>query len=231
MAYRVNQQLRSFNNITLGYTDNNRVSARLSWQSDFQSRIIFRPTVRVSYFDRKGTENLFGTSTGGSYDKIGSRSPYSHSVLNVGVDLPVQVDLGGPFLTVKPSLRYDRSLEEYTEPRRNLEASHIVPGMMVGFSARPSDKWQWMAQFDAFYASASSQEPILVGLDTLGSLGRCVVGNFEMLSADQLGSGLSASVSRLFKGFAMTLSASYRYIDYKKQGDGHALCVSLSAGF
>lgn len=231
MAYRMNQQLRSFNNITLGYTDNNRVSARLSWQSGCASRILLRPTVRVTYFDRKGTENLFGTSTGGSYDKIGSRSPYRHSVFNAGIDMPMQIGFGGSFFTVNPYLRYYRSLEKYTEPQRKLEARHIVPGMMIGFSARPSDKWQWMAQFDAFYASASSQEPILVGLDTSGSLGRCVVGNFEMLRADQLGSGLSASVSRLFKGSAMTLSASYRYIDYKKQGDGHALCVSLSAGF
>lgn len=230
-GYRMNQQLRSFNNITLGYTDNRNVSAHVAWQFDFGRTVVFRPSVHGSMSDRKGTENLFGTSSGGSYDKIGSRSPYSHSLMGVGIDLPVQIAFGGSVLTVAPSVGYDRSLEKYTEPQRRLEASHIVPEMMVDFSAQPSGSWQWAAQCNAFYSKADSGQPLLTGLDIDSKLGQCVVNNFDMMRADSYGAGISVRVSRLFRGFAMTLSASFKYIDYKKQGDSRATCVSLSASF
>ncbi|MDE6716276.1 MAG: hypothetical protein K2J74_07345, partial [Muribaculaceae bacterium] len=59
--FRMNQQLRSFNNITLGFTDNDVVTASVSYRTKLVPKIYFQPRITGCVFSRKGTENLFGT--------------------------------------------------------------------------------------------------------------------------------------------------------------------------
>lgn len=230
-GYRMSQQLRSFNNLTLGYTDNRNVKAQFAWGFRISDGLLLRPRLCATYSDRKGTENLFGSSAGSSYEKIGSRRPYSHSVTDGTLELPLQWSIGYSYLTVCPSVSYHRSLEKYTEPERQLEASHISPALKLDFSSRPSGKWLWNVGLDGFYSAADSKAPVLTGLDTATPLGQCVLSNFDMLGADRYGVGISARVSRRLGSFALSVEVSFNYIDYKNLGDSRATGVTVSASF
>lgn len=230
-GYRMSQQLRSFNNITLGYTDNKKITASAAYVFRLAEEAMLRPRVSGFIFDRKGTENLFGTSAGMSYDKIGDRKPYTHSLTGAAVELPLQMNIGAKYLTVTLSTSYDRSVEKYTDPRRKLEASHIVPALAGDFSYRTSPVWLWTFGVSAYRSFASSKKPLLTGLDTTDPVGQCVVSNFDMLSADSDGSGGYVGVTRLFNGFAATLSATFNYSKYKDLSDNYSTSVSLSVHF
>lgn len=230
-GYRMSQQLRSFNNITLGYTDNKKITASAAYSFRFTEDVTFRPRVSGFVFDRKGTENLFGTSAGMSYDKIGDRKPYSHSLTGATVELPLQMYYRKSYMTGTLSVSYDRSAEKYSDPRRKLEASHIVPFCAIDFSSRFSPVWFYTVGVSTYESYASSKKPLLAGLDTTEPLGQCVVSNFDMLRADSWGGSISASVSRLFNGFAATLSATFNYSNYKDLSDNYSTVVSLSVHF
>ena len=229
-SYRMEQMLRSFNNITLGYTDNSTLAATVAWSMELAPALVFRPVAKAGARKRRGTENLFGTAAGSSYDKIGDRKPYSHNTARASVELPLQIGFGTSFLTVAPSAAYDYSLEEYTSPARRLCASRITPALMADFSARGA-RWLWNVRCSGFYGIASSERPVLTDLDTSTPLGRSVVANFDMLRADSAGFGIYARVSRALRKVVLSLSASFNYTDYKGQGNCRGAGLGLSAEF
>lgn len=229
-SYRMEQMLRNFNNLTLGYTDNATLAANVAWRMNLTPSVVFRPVARGYYRKRTGTENLFGTAAGSSYDKIGDRKPYTHNVAQASVELPVQIGLGTSYLTIAPSATYDYSIEKYTSPARRLCASRITPALMADFSVRGT-RWLWNVRCHGFYGMASNDRPLLTDLDTSTPLGQCVVRNFDMLSADRTGFGIYARISRALPQVVLSLSASFNYTDYKGQGNGHGASLGISAEF
>lgn len=229
-GYRMNQMLRNFNNLTLGYTDNTTIAAMAAWRLNLSSLLTFRPMISGKLFKRKGTENLFGTTAGSSYDKIGDRKPYTHDMASASIALPLQVNLSQSYVTMATSVSYNYDSEKYKSPERRLSSSRITPALMVDYSTRTS-VWLWNVSCNGFYGIASSEKPILTELDLSSSLGRCVEHNFNMLSANLTGFGLSAKFGRTVKNIVFSISASYNYTDYKGQGNCQGASLGLSAEF
>lgn len=229
--YRMEQQLRSFNNITLGYTDNDILSLKAAYTIPITSFILFSPEISGISFTRKGTENLFGTSSGASYDKIGSRTPYSHDRKEVTLLLPCQFGSCESFLTVMPSVRWSDENEKYNEPLRRLSVSHLTVGLMLDWSVISSGKWLWNLTAGGDYAKASHDTPLLTELDTADPLGKCVVANYSMLSADRVGCRGAVGLSYPLKGFILSGEFSYCIADYMKQGICQNASLAISVKF
>ncbi|MCM1077254.1 MAG: hypothetical protein NC411_07840 [Bacteroides sp.] len=230
--YGMDERLRSFNDITLGFTDNNTLSFLAAYRVGLTDRLTLQPLAEGKIFNRKGTENLFGTSSSASYEKIGSVSPYKHDVTDLRFSLPLQMKLSrGKFLTAVPGVGYISDDESYTDPVRKLSASHIVPALMMTYSGITSGKYLIECSLDGSYAIASSKTPVLTGLDRDSALGQCVVNNFAMLQCDRLSVGAKAGLSRNVNNFVMSLSVDYGMCEYIHQGTVHGATVSLTAKF
>ena len=229
--YRMNQLLRNYNNLTLGYTDNDIIDWKISYRKSFGTSLTVQPTFDGSLSRRKGTENLFGTSAGSSYDKIGSRSPYSYDLATFRLLLPVQIGRDIRSLTLTPVVVYESNEEKYSDPLRKSGASHIMPGLQTDFSAVSGKNWLWETSVGAAYAKTCHSEVVLTDLDPQTSLGQCVISNYEMRSADRLHFNAGAGVSRQFANFILSLKISYRMADYRKEGLCHGAAVTLAAEF
>ncbi|MCM1355093.1 MAG: hypothetical protein NC212_01640 [Staphylococcus sp.] len=230
-AYRMEQQLRNFNNLTLGYTDNDIIGADIAYRIRFSDRLTFRPMVNAGLRTRKGTENMFGTSAGASYDKIGSRTPYKLTDINLGLALPLQLQRGQSFVTLSPGVAYTHSEESYTEPYRKLAAGHLIPGLQADFSTISSGRYLIEASVGGSYAIAEAETPVLTDLDPSTALGQCVLSNFSMLRADRGSLNVSAGVSRHVNSFVLSLSVAYMLTDYVGEGICHGASVTLAAKF
>lgn len=229
--YRMNQLLRNYNNLTLGYTDNDIIDWKISYRKSFGAALTVQPTFDGSLLRRKGTENLFGTSAGSSYDKIGSRSPYSHDLATFRLMLPVQIGRDVRSLTLTPAVAYESDEEKYSDPLRKSGASHIIPGFQADFSAVSGKNWLWETSVGAAYAKTCHSEVVLTDLDPETSLGQCVISNYEMRSADRLHFNAGAGVSRQLANFILSLKISYRMADYRDEGLCQSAAVTLIAEF
>lgn len=228
--YKMEQQLRNFNNLTLGFSDVNTLSAKLLYKLRIGNKMTLQPSVEGFLRNHKGTENLFGTSAGASYDKIGSRSVYRHNTSMVKVSLPLQIQQGMTYITVEPFAAYDSDCEKYIDPKRKLQASHLTPGINSSLSAN-SESWLWKADLGGSYSKASSENPILTGLETDTPLGQLVLHNFDMLKADRYSLNAGVSASRIINGICFELSADYRYVKYVKKTNCHYATITLCAKF
>lgn len=229
--YRMEQQLRNFNNLTLGYTDNDLVAFSVAYRFALSGALVFRPLVRGQMFSRKGTENLFGTSAGASYDKIGSRNPYDFSARSFDVTLPFELTAGVARFTVAPQMGYTSRSESYSEPYRHLAVIHFIPGLQFDFSTVSSGKWLWNLTANASCAKADTSEPVLTDLETSTSLGRCVLDNYSMLKADRRSFGVNCGVSHALSSFILSLRADYDMTDYVGEGKCHRFMLTLGASF
>ena len=230
--YRMEQQLRNFNNLTLGFTDNDLIDFSVAYSVGLSRTFMFRPSVNGALHKRRGTENLFGTSAGASYDKIGSRSPYSYDEARIVLSLPLQMAFGrSSYVTLNPNFSFENETEGYSEPYRHLQVSHLIPGLKADFSTLSSGIWLWNLALEGSYAKASAGTPVLTDLETDTSLGQCVISNYSMLRADRTFLGAKLGISRPVINFILSLSASYGFTDYRNEGVCHHAAVTLSAEF
>jgi len=228
--YKMEQHLRNFNNLTLGFSDVNTITANLAYKFHFSQYVKFQPIAEAHIVSHKGTENLFGTSAGASYDKIGSRSIYRHNTSLMRLSFPLQIQHEEIFYTLTPYTGYDFDREHYLDPNRELQASHIIPGLTASISTT-SRKWLWNAMIDGSYAKASSNTPMLTGLDTGTPLAQCVLSNFDMLKAELGTIQTKISGGYVINGILLDLTVNYEYSRFYKEGDCHSVSISLCAKF
>ncbi len=231
-AYRMNQLLRNYNNLTLGYSDVSRMFGSISYRFSFSRSISMMPEAKVSYISRKGTENLFGSSIGSSYPKIGSRSLYRHEVSEAGLYLPLEYNPVGArwALSAVPSATYTCNHEWLLSPDRDVDVSHLSPGMDVEYS-RMSDRWLWHFDAGASLSFASVSASKFDGLDTSTDLGKCVMHNYEMLASSRMSAHLSTGVSKVVDGLLVGLDLKYTMTAFEHHGKCHAGSVVLSVKF
>ena len=229
--YRMEQRLRNFNNLTLGFTGNDIVDFSAAYSMVLAPSLLFAPRVSARLFSRDGTENLFGTSAGASYEKIGSRKPYAHKITTVSLDLPLQIGASGRYLTLTPSATYSKNRETYNDPVRLLSVSQFTPRLDIDGSLLCQGKWLLRANIGGEYRTSLSDTSNLGDLDVSTSLGQCVVNNFAMLKASRLGLDAGVSVSREIGRILYGLSLGYNMADYRDHGTAHGAIVTLSATF
>lgn len=230
-GYRMEQQLRNYNNLTLGYTDNDILDWNIAYRVSAGDAVTLQPAFDGGIYRRKGTENLFGSSAGSSYDRIGSISPYSHDVSRFRFSVPMQFGKHSRVLTLSPSVAYESDEERYSDPLRKQSVSHIIPGLQADFSSVFGQKWLWNASVCGSYAKVCQSESILTDLDTATALGQCVVSNYSMLSADRLRFGADVGLSRTVLNFILSLKVGYRLTDFRGEGLCHGMAISLAAEF
>lgn len=231
-GYRMEQRLRNFNNLTLGYSDNSIVSAGIAYVADVSESLTIYPSLDFQLFSRRSTENLFGTSSGASYDKIGSRSPYRHRVGRFGLSLPATLRHGRSYFTLIPGVDCHGSRESYADPRRILEVKRLTPRLALGYSGRLSALWLVETEVEASYGLTLSSDCLLEGLDESEPLGRSVVANFAMQSSDLAEVRVAAKVSRhLSCGVSLSFGVGYGVSDYRGQCHAHGATASFGATF
>lgn len=234
--YRMNERLRNYNNLTLAYTDNNFLTANLLYTSELSSQLKIAPSLSFTSRSRKGTENLFGTSSAMSYDVIGTRSNYRHSFLSGEAQLPVELHLAAGYFTVTPAATFDHISEKITDIDRRISVSHLTPELTLDYSAITSKKLIWKAALSAAYSISSAPDKdntILSQASVIEpqQLGQSVVDNFEMLRADRLGLGANINVSKQIRRIIYGVTLTYNYIHYTDHGSCNSLAVTLSATF
>lgn len=229
--FRMSQQLRSFNNITLGFTDNDIVTASIAYRTKLMSDVEFQPRIAGCMFSRKGTENLFGTSAGASYDKIGSRSPYSLHAATISLELPMQITCGATQFTIEPCVGYKYHKEKYNEPFRRIAFNHVVPQVKLQCSSLYRG-WLWDMNINGSYSHGFGKQFSMTDFDSSNTLDACVENNYSMMSAGSMGIKLDVGISRRFDKVIMKLSIYYDVENYRVvDAYTHNAGVSVSALF
>ncbi len=142
--YRMHQRLRDFNNIVLGYADNDIFTARACYAWRPSSSLAVMPAMVCALRRRHGTENLFGQAVGNSYDKIGARPNYRHDRLAVEASCHVQAAIGGSYLTFSPGCVYLSDDESLADPQIE-NNSHLAEAELDIRFSRVTGKWLWGA--------------------------------------------------------------------------------------
>lgn len=173
-GYRMPEQLRNFNNITLGFTSNRLASIGFAYRLDSPS-VILEPSAGAACFERIGTENIFGSASGTGYQAIGSRSSYSLRIAMATVSCLAQASLGRHILSVKPSATIVRSREAYTSPAIAKKACVATPRVEARYIAAAG---KWLLQADAHCSYAFGGEGLGGGarLAAYRAVGPCLPG-------------------------------------------------------
>lgn len=230
-SYRMKQQLRNFNNITLGFTDNLTISTSASYRWYVNNRLTIEPLLTGFFSHRKGTENLFGNSTGASYDKIGSNSFYRHNRFDAAIALPIQWTAAGKtYITIAPHSSFSANEERYATPLRKTDVLHIVPGVMASLSMNRG-AWLWDMAINGEYRLSHSQEPIWTDLDTTSALGACQLNNYSMLDAESCKGDIRLNVTRHMGPVALNGSIFYSLQHYRSIGNTNIAGISVGVIF
>lgn len=233
---RMEQRLRNYNNLTLAYSDINGAELALSYTAALPHTVRIAPDLKLSLTARKGVENLFGSSAGTSYDIIGHRPNYRHEALRGSLSLPVEVSAGTSRFTAIPALAFSSVKAKVKDIDRRLDVSGLTPGVDLHYSTVSlTDILVEVAggiSFTSTSAPASGNNILAQAADiSPEGLGQCVAGNFEMLSADRLDTGLNVRVGRCHGGVLYSLSLSYSYRHFSCHAHSDTFAVAFGATF
>lgn len=230
-SYRMEQRLRNFNNITPGYTDNGILTARASYSLTPGGTLVVLPVVSWTLLHREGTENLFGTAAGSSYDKIGSRKSYHHERMTAETKCHLQFSAAGGYLTLTPGASYSTDSERLIDPARSVRVHQATGALSGDFSRATGDKWFWQISLSGDCCHVTDHQAILTGLDLASPLGQSVEHNYRMLSADRISGLAAASVGLLYGGVLIRISAGCHHVRYDGHGDCNRIFASISTIF
>lgn len=223
-SYRMNQQLRNYNNLTLGFSDNTIVSGTVSYRIDINNKLTIEPIAKGYFSHRKGTENLFGTSVGASYDKIGSNSYYRHNRFTGVIAVPAQLNTGhNTYLTLTPHCALTGDEERYATPLRKTDVTHVTPGIAAAISTNHG-AWLWDLAINGEYRMSHAQTPIWTDLDTTSALGQCQLNNYSMLEAESIKGDIKLNATRRLGTIALNGTLFYSIQHFRN------ICYANTAG-
>lgn len=233
---RMEQRLRNYNNLTLGMTDIDNIGVTMTYVSRLTSSLRFAPAVDLSSESRKGTENLFGTSSGGSYDIIGKRSNYRQTRRVTSVTLPLEVTAGTGVLTAASCVAWSDVSARVIDIDRKLNVAGLTPGIAVDYSKVTASSMlvEAAASFDYTVTSAPAAKNNILAqapaIDIEG-LSECLTSNFENLRANRLGVGLDAHVGKILNHILYSVKLNYRYLSLDTGIRCHTATLTLGATF
>lgn len=229
-SYRMKQQLRNYNNLTLGFTDNTILSGAASYRISPSGSLKIEPTLSGMARLRKGTENIFGTSSGASYDKIGSSSPYRHDSYSATVSVPAQCRVNNVYFTTTPFFSIFHDKESYTDPLRKTDVDHFIPGIEENVAFTRGD-WWWSVNINGSYRISNSVAPLWTDLDTSSALGKCQLNNYAMLAADCVDGSIDVGVARSIGEIAIKGTIFYSIRHYIRHGNDNAGGITVGIYF
>ena len=230
-SYRMKQQLRNFNNLTLGFTDNTILTGSAAYRFTPSGSIIVEPVLTACARFRKGTENIFGTSAGASYDKIGSNSYYRHNSFLAEISVPVQWSINSNLcLTSMPGFSIFHDKESYADPMRKTCVTRFTPGLRENLSLTRG-AWLWSIDASGAYRLSDSDDPVWTDLDLTSPLGKCQLHNYAMLSADCIEATVDFSAARSIGKTAIKGTIFYSINHYLRHGDNSLAGITLGIYF
>lgn len=233
ISNKASMVLRGFNNITLAETLTRDLDFAASWHFGSQRTVSLFPTLKANLSDRKGTENLFGMSSGSSYEKVGSRSNYIHRIFTASISVPVEWKLDGLKLrlTATPSVAYLSDDEKLLEPSRRLQVDHRLASLLLAAISRPGSNTSLTAGVEGRIRSASAKTPSWGNLDLTTPLGQSVKSNYDMLSAHTRSISAHAVMSQAISGKILSLRIRYIRAVYHSLGHNDSASLTLSLTF
>ncbi len=226
-------ELRDFNNITLGTTSTNIICGSMTWFAKWSDRFSFLPTFTGRIFDRTGIENLFGTSSGSSYEKVGSRKSYTHSVTDMSVLLPVEWKPTRKIHSLYTSLRadYSNNHEQLTDRHRSTEVNRISLALNITGMFRCSSTTMITAGIDGIYSKADAKTPQWGDLDFTTGPGKIVKSNYDMACSNSYSTGTYIKAAHAVAGKVMNLTAAYIHKGYSNTEHSDNVTITLSLNF
>lgn len=231
-SYRMNQHLRSFNNIVPGFTDNAALTAQGGWKFRTSALSAIMPFISLKHSRRSGTENLFGPAAGNSYDRIGSRKAYRQQYLLIEGKCHLQASAGAKgYLTLTPGVAYASETESLADPMRKIHTDRAIGGLEADYSRSIASKWLLSVSAGYSRSIVTDSDAILTGLDTASPLGMCVMHNYQMQCAALSLATATLSTGLHIGGTLCTLTAGFRHTRHEGHGHDNQLSVSLSTIF
>lgn len=224
----VGMKMRNYNNLTLGTTRTNTISATVA-QLIKCARVIVQPMLTGYMVNRSSTENIFGTPQGGSYDKIGSRPNYSNDVTAASVSLPVEWNPHADWrFSARPQASWSSSAEKLLQPARKLKVDNLTSGIDLKATRRIGRLTAVTLGADVAVTTNQSSSASWGDLDMQSATGQAVVSNYDMASSSRRCLGGHLAVDRAFGHRAGRLTVDYTNIKYSHFSSGYALTASLS---
>lgn len=158
----ISEILRDINNLTLARTANLTFGGNVrivrgfgSWSAGAE--------ISAHHRSKEGTENLFGSSSGNSYEVIGSRKNYTLGEFSAGLALPLRFYQGANEFAVRPSVAYSRLTEKLLSPRRELTSDAFTPALELRWVRPLSGRCSFAIDLRGSYAIAGNARMNLFG--------------------------------------------------------------------
>lgn len=227
---KVEQLLRNYNNLTLGYSVTYTLSGTMAYKVRLSEKCTALPCVNASHERRDGTENLFGSTSAGSYPLIGHRSMYHHAVTFCSLNLPVQFNSGSGiyFARIKAGSRRDH--EWYVSPKRSVDVGWLESGLELGYS----QVWKnWLIDIRGGFSRSfiTLDEAVFTDMDVSSELSRCVMHNYDMLASEYNSGTVSLGVSKAVDVMLLGVELKYGITSFRSHGYGQSVSVGINANF
>ncbi|MCD8394670.1 MAG: hypothetical protein LUC85_07545 [Bacteroidales bacterium] len=228
---RIKQILRDFNNLTLCRTSTHTVGGLVKSPKilDGEAISIDRVEVGAQWRRRIGTENIYGSSLGTSYNLIAERTPYYADDLSLHILLPLP---SCKVFNWDVTARYTSCDEHHSAPQRQLKSDRFTLGLNAAVDIPLPKQWGLKLQGSGGKGWGHKDKINLDGLDTESSLGKAVIHDFEMLIANTTvwNAGFTIS-SQPFNGCRLHLSCNYQNVYYQSHGHCQHLLASVALTF
>lgn len=223
------QILRDYNNLGLTRGANYFGTLRAGYAIRVGS-VKVSPLVTAGLHRQLGYENIFGSSVGNTYTRIGSRRNYRHDIATLTPAGIVEIDMSRNVrFDLTSSVTVSRNFEEYRLPLRSLRSTMLTPAFQAKASWRANPRTRLELALCGSHSWADESQANLPGLNLASGMGTTVVHNFDMLTATRTNYGGAATLYRLIApDMALKLSAGGSATVIENHGSARAL--SLTAG-
>ncbi|MCC8036740.1 MAG: hypothetical protein LIP02_01175 [Bacteroidales bacterium] len=242
---RIKQILRDFNNLTLCRTSTHTIGGIIKSPKilEGQSVSVDQVEVGATWRRRIGTENIYGSSLGTSYNLIADRTPYYADDLSLHITLPLpsyHQTRSGDASPAPHSIAFQWSLsgrytsrdEHHSAPQRQLKSDRLTMGLNAALHIPLPKQWGLMLNGAGAKGWGHKAKMNLDGLDTQSSLGQAVVHDFEMLTLNTAAWNAGFTLSSLpFSGCRLHLSCNYQNVYYQSHGHCQHLIASVALTF
>lgn len=226
---QMKQILRDFNNLQLTRANTYHFEGECGYRF-VGTTVNIAPCGRVDWRRRIGTENIFGSSVGTDYNKIGEHTYYYSDRVVAVVGTPMSIKLTHAMrLEVVPECLWHYEHGNYRTPKRDLESQRYTARVNVGYTFGIGERCRVKPAIAGSLSWGDAMNRQLTGLNANSGIGRMVLRNYEMLTADYRSA--SVSVSSLYTinqqiTLQLRAQASRRWI----QGHGQENVAEVTAG-
>lgn len=226
------QILREYNNLELTRAGNYSLTVKGGY--NFRTGCVnWSPCIHARFHRQLGFENLYGTSVGNNYIRIGRRRNYYRDRIDSHLQISADIKVSGQTnIVVEPALYFAYDHEDYRKPHRYLESSTVTPSLNLRCDWRSSDRLRLYAEATGAVNLSSAHRANLGNLNLDSGIGNAVVHNFAMRTSDATTAGGRLGADWLIQNsMCLCISALTYTTIYEKHGNAVAAEVAVGIKF